>query len=45
VASRLGPLLDEIDHMVALEIADYPELERWIQATRELVGRIQSNDP
>ncbi len=44
VASRLGPLLDEIDRMIALEISDYPDLDRWGRDVLDLVRRTQSND-
>jgi len=44
VASRLGPLLEEVDRMVALETAEYPELERWQNETLELVHLAQSID-
>jgi hypothetical protein len=44
VASRLGPLLQEIDRMIALETAEYPELERWQHDTLELVDLAQSVD-
>ncbi len=44
VASRLGPLLEEIDRMIALETAEYPELERWQHDTLELLRLAQSMD-
>ena len=44
VASRLGPLLEEVDRMVALETAEDPELERWQNETLELVHLVQSID-
>jgi hypothetical protein len=44
IASRLGPLLQEIDRMIALETVEYPELERWQHDTLELVRLAQSVD-
>ena len=44
VASRLEPLLEEVDRMIALETAEYPELERWQQDTMEFVRLAQSID-
>jgi hypothetical protein len=44
VASRLGPLLEEVDRMIALETAEYPELKRWQRDTLQLVELAQSID-
>lgn len=45
VVSRLGPLLDEIDRMIALETAEYSDLERWTEDILEIVSLAQSDRP
>ncbi len=45
VTSRLRPLLQEIDDMIALETVDYPELGRWKQDILALVSLAQSIEP
>ena len=44
VASPLRSVLREIDDMIALETAEYPELERWKQDILDLVSLAQSMD-
>ena len=45
VASRLRPLLRELDDMIALETADYPELGRWKKDILALLSLAQSTEP
>jgi len=42
IASRLGPLLEEVDRMTALETSEYPELSRWQHDALELLRVAQS---
>jgi hypothetical protein len=44
IASPLRSLLREIDDMIALETADYPELGRWKKDILDLVNLAQSMD-
>jgi hypothetical protein len=44
LASPLRSLLREIDGMIALETAEYPELERWKKDILDLVSLAQSMD-
>lgn len=44
IASRLGPILQEADRMVALETAECPELEPWKKDTLTFVDLAQSEE-
>jgi hypothetical protein len=44
VASRLGPLLQEIDRLIAVEAAQHPDPEQWRRDVLALVDLAQSND-